>query len=93
MQYFRRRLYLPMSDIGKVTLFPQGAGEIHIFPADDRLIQREVGGYFTPSAKDPTIPIYVLRNGVTARQLIENLTRFAWTATTPDDSSESTNLT
>lgn len=83
VQYFRRRLHIPLADIGKVMLFPQGAGEIHIYPADGCLVQREVRGYFTPSTKDQSIPIYVLRNGVTAQQVTENLTRFSRAASTP----------
>lgn len=76
VQYFRRRLYLPLVDIGKITLFPQGAGEIRIFPTHDSLVQREVNGYFTPSTKDQSILIYALRNGITAKQFTDALARF-----------------
>lgn len=85
VQYFRRRLYLPLADIGKVALFPEGAGEIRIYPAHERLVQREVRGYFTPSTKDLSMPIYVGRNGVTAQELTDNLVRFSPAAPTSND--------
>lgn len=76
VQYFRRRLHVPLAGIGRVSLVSQGAGEIHIFPSHGCTIQREVGGNFEPSTKQKSIPIYVMRNGITAEQLTQSLARF-----------------
>ncbi|RPA64703.1 hypothetical protein EF294_06115 [Gordonia oryzae] len=77
VQYFRRRLHIPLAGIGRVSLFPQGAGEIYLYPSQGYTIQREVGGNFEPSIKQKSIPIYVMRNGITAEQLTQSLARFA----------------
>ncbi|MFT4126662.1 MAG: hypothetical protein QM662_10580 [Gordonia sp. (in: high G+C Gram-positive bacteria)] len=85
VQYFRRRFHIPLADIGTIAPSPSRTGELHVCPAPGRRIQREIRGYFEPSTTDRSMPIYVLRHGVTATHLIQSLSQFSDSPTDPAD--------